>query len=353
MSEVTDLFADSADRLFADYSRSDAVAGPCEFDTNLWRQVQELGFPLLLVAEEQGGIGGSWEDACAVLEAAGRHCAPLPLGEAIIAMHLVSAAGLSLDGGLHTVAANTQGALEQRGVDWFFTGEVKSVPWGRHTDSVVCVLPGDSNLQIVALPADQAEVFQRCNMAGEPRDDLQFDGVAASVSPLSSIVARHLNEHCALLRVAQAAGAMHEALTLTVDYALQRKQFGKAIASFQALQHQLALFGSEAAAISCIARAAARAASAGQPEFALAAAKLRTNRAIGLATATAHQVHGAIGFTEEYTLRRYTQRLWSWRTEYGNDRFWSEKLGLALSKRGADHFWKDLTARDDRAGMIA
>jgi acyl-CoA dehydrogenase len=72
---------------------------------------------------------------------------------------------------------------------------------------------------------------------------------------------------------------------------------------------------------------------------------LRANQAIGVATAIAHQVHGAIGFTREYALRRATQRLWSWRSEYGNDRYWSERLGRAVIEGGADTFWEGLTKR--------
>ena len=85
------------------------------------------------------------------------------------------------------------------------------------------------------------------------------------------------------------------------------------------------------------------AATAGDASLQIAAAKLRANQAIGVATATAHQVHGAIGFTWEFPLRHATQRLWSWRSEYGNDRFWSEQLGRTVIARGADTFWTDLT----------
>ncbi|MGH8444546.1 MAG: acyl-CoA dehydrogenase family protein, partial [Solimonas sp.] len=122
-----------------------------------------------------------------------------------------------------------------------------------------------------------------------------------------------------------------------------------AIGQFQAVQQQLALFGSEAAAVACAARAACGAAARGDAAFQIAAAKLRANQAIGFATATAHQVHAAIGFTHEYALRHATQRLWSWRTEFGNDRYWAERLGAVVAARGAEHFWSDLTARDDAA----
>ena len=151
--------------------------------------------------------------------------------------------------------------------------------------------------------------------------------------------AQSLFDYAALARTAQIAGALQSALERSIAYALERKQFGRPIGQFQAVQQQLALFGAETAAATCASRSAAIAASAGDASFQIAAAKLRANQAIGVATATAHQVHGAIGFTREYALRHATQRLWSWRSEYGNDRYWSEQLGRAVIERGADTFW--------------
>ena len=110
---------------------------------------------------------------------------------------------------------------------------------------------------------------------------------------------------------------MQRALEMSVNYANERVQFGRVIGKFQAVQQQLALFGEEVAASSCALRAAFDAATAGSAEFEIAAAKLRSNRAIELATATAHQVHAAIGFTWEHPLRVATQRLLSWRSEFG------------------------------------
>jgi acyl-CoA dehydrogenase len=119
------------------------------------------------------------------------------------------------------------------------------------------------------------------------------------------------------------------------------------------VQQKLAVFGSEVAAVGCAARAAFRSATLGEAAFEIAAAKLRANLAIDAGTAIAHQVHGAIGFTHEYALRHFTQRLWSWRSEFGNDRHWSETLGRAVIARGVDAFWADLTERGDAAALGA
>jgi hypothetical protein len=147
----------------------------------------------------------------------------------------------------------------------------------------------------------------------------------------------------ALARAGQMAGAISAALTLSVEYTRQRQQFGKPLAAFQAIQQQLAVLAEEAAASRAAAAAAAHAADRGEAIFEIASAKLRCNIAAGQAASIAHQVHGAIGFTMEYDLQKFTRPLWMWRSEYGNDRHWSDVIGKMASARGADGFWPALT----------
>ena len=137
------------------------------------------------------------------------------------------------------------------------------------------------------------------------------------------------------LRSALMAGAIERSLALAVEYANLRVQFGRPIGKFQAVQQNIAVLATQAAA----ARAAAEAGSeaidewldgVGEPltqSIAAASAKIRTGEASGQACAIAHQVFGAIGFTEEHELHRFTKRLWSWRDECGNEAFWSRDLG--------------------------
>lgn len=149
----------------------------------------------------------------------------------------------------------------------------------------------------------------------------------------------------AFMRTAQIAGAMDAALDLSVAYVNDRQQFGRPLGKFQAVQQSLATFACEAAAANCAAMGAAQALDRGDAAFEIAAAKLRANRAVGVGTTVAHQVHGAIGFTQEYALHDLTRRLWQWRSDFGNDAHWSKALGSSVVARGADSFWPDLTAR--------
>ena len=243
MSDARRMLADTVDPLFAELG-SGAEASD-------WARVEQLGLPLLLVSEEQGGFGGGWEDALLVFRLAGYHAIALPLPERII------------------------GAVAERGSDTHF-------------------------------------------------------------------------ELGAFARSAQIAGALDAALALSVAYVNERQQFGRPLGKFQAVQQSLATFACEAAAANCAAMGAAQALDRGEAGFEIAAAKLRANRAVEIGTTVAHQVHGAIGFTEEYALHRLTKLLWAWRSEYGNDAHWSRVLGAAVTGRGAERFWPDLTARTDR-----
>lgn len=353
MSEQRQLLADAIERPFRELGVGGASAAAAGFDPDAWRQIEELGLPLLLVAEADGGVGGDWEDAFEVLHAAGRGALPLPVGEAMLAARLLSAAGLPAADGLAVIAPVVEGGtLEVDGEGAaYFSGTLPRVPWGRHAGSVVACLEHQGRVRVLRLPVAAAQCHPGENCAGEPRDALSFARVAAQAAPCAAPEAAHLHDYAALLRAAQAAGAMQAALRQSIDYARERRQFGRAIGQFQAVQQQLALFGADTAAVASAARSACRAACHGHPGFMIGAAKLRANLAIGPATATAHQVHAAIGFTHEYVLRHWTQRLWAWRSEFGNDRAWSERLGRAIAARGAEHFWADLTAADDAAAL--
>ncbi|MCG8558673.1 MAG: acyl-CoA dehydrogenase, partial [Hyphomicrobiales bacterium] len=77
----------------------------------------------------------------------------------------------------------------------------------------------------------------------------------------------------------------------------------------------------------------------------VASAKIRVGEAAGEGAAIAHQVHGAIGFTQEHILHRYTRRLWGWRDEFGSESVWAVQLGRRVAAEGADALWPMLAAR--------
>jgi len=131
-----------------------------------------------------------------------------------------------------------------------------------------------------------------------------------------------------------------------VRYASERVQFGRPIGRFQAVQQNLAVLAGQAAAATAAAEAAIEATAQGFASHAIAAAKIRAGEAASLGAAIAHQVHGAIGFTQEYPLNRLTRRLWSWRDEFGNETHWARVLGGAVAAAGAERLWTGITGAE-------
>lgn len=326
MSASLNLLSEAADKLFRDLADTPYVEA--------WPQLEEAGFPLLLADEASGGFGGDWEDAFAVLRLAGVHALAGPLPDLITGRWALAQAGFADDGDSVVIALHAEGELR----DGRFTGRV-TAPWGRRATYVLAALDGVA----IRLPVAAASLVASTNPAGEARDHLFFDNVEAQ----TGADAAQLVAWGALGRAAQIAGALDAALALSITYANERVQFGKPIGKLQAVQQGLAEFAEEAAAVNCAGRAAARAADHGACWTEIAAAKLRASQAAAIGARVAHQVHGAIGFTREHSLHRYTARLASWRSEYGGEGYWSGRLGQWAIATGADGLWPELVRRSD------
>jgi acyl-CoA dehydrogenase len=152
------------------------------------------------------------------------------------------------------------------------------------------------------------------------------------------------------VRSVQAVGALEAILSLSVAYANERVAFARPIGKFQAVQQNLARLAGETAA--ALAAAGSVADTIAQtPAFddtvllEAASAKIRTGESAAEGSAIAHQVHGAIGFTNEHVLHRYTLRLLSWRDDFGNESYWAATLGELVARHGANQFWPMLAAR--------
>lgn len=327
MNAQRQLLADSVGHVFA------ALGPGVDFDAG-WAQIEALGLPSLLLPEAEGGFGGGWADALVVFQLAGRHAVALPVVEAVLA-----AGAAPGEPGIGSIAACLEGEVAGDR----FTGVARAAPWGRRAHYVLADGGAELGGAVLLRTADAEGMALQENPAGEPRDDLRF--VAAPFRRLELAVGPAAAG--ALARTGQIAGALETALAQSVDYVNQRVQFGKPLGKLQAVQQALASFAAETAAASGAAAAACTAADRGDCGFELAAAKLRANMAVGVGTAVAHQVHGAIGFTQEYGLHPFTRRLWSWRSEFGGDSFWAARLGALALAADPDRFWASLVARSD------
>jgi len=332
------LLAETAAKVFRGLPETGALPG--------WDRIAESGLCAVMVPEAAGGFGGGWEDALIVFRQIGADAAALPVAETIIANRLLASANIAPGDAPTSFAAQAAGGLTRNGEAFLFTGTLSGVPWGNAAARTVARLEHEGVSRLVAVEQAAASTrAQSANLAGEPRADLSFDGARAEVAPWPAREGHDFAKMGALARTCQISGALDAVLTMTIEHAKTRQQFGRALSQFQAIQQQLAVFASETAAVGAAAAAAARAADRGDASFEIGCAKLRANRAVDVATSVAHQVHGAIGITREHGLHRYTQLLWSWKSEFGNDRHWAARLGTAVAARGADALWSDLVAR--------
>lgn len=354
MSELGAILRDSVSRLFGDLATRETLEASekGEWPADLWTAVEENGLSRALVPETQGGVGAQWTDAFVIVHAAGRFAAPVPLPETLLAGWLLAGAGMEISDGPLTVMEAGGLNLVRRGDGWAASGRIAAVPWGRHAAHAVTIASADGAPYLVRARLAEATVAPDVNIAREARDTVTFENVAVeAVTAPDGFRGDTIRVYGAMLRAAQMAGAAERALEESVQYAKDRVQFSRPIAKFQAVQHQLATFAAQAAQAGIAAQSAFRAADRGDPAFEAACAKIVAGDAATTATAVAHQVHGAIGFTYEHVLHYFTRRLWAWRTEFGPESAWAEILGRQAAARGGDALWPDLTARQGAGGL--
>jgi acyl-CoA dehydrogenase len=296
MSGETSMIGDAVARML-----EGAAAHAGGFDAGLWDTLVASGVPRLLRPESQGGAGDAFRDAAAVLQAVGQHGPDVPLADSLVGHALLARGGIDADDApLHLDVVGPDGAPDPAPRPAGSMGHLLSVdPWG-------------GTVRCVWRPA-----------SGQPRSFELAQPAAVQ----------------ALLAVCGAAvltGAMRRAIDLSLDWAGTRKQFGRPIGAFQAVQHSLATAAEELAASRAALEWAAAELQSGRPMPSAAVAKGRAAEAAGQVAAVAHQVHGAIGFTAEHALHRASRLLWLWRDRWGDETHWYAELGQAALAGGPD-----------------
>ena len=328
--ETARLIERTADDLFAAESEAARRAlAEGAWPESLWQTFAETGLAQAALPEEAGGA--SLAAGLAVMRAAGRHAAPIPVAETMIAALLCHEAGVEVpDGPLTVCAPATEQDTDSAGL--------QRVPWARFASVVVIATAEGRALYRPVM------VNEGANLAGEPRDAITDMGTVFSGGARPP--AADATTLMALARAAQLRGAMEQVLAMTVAYARDREQFGRPLARFQAIQHHLAEIGGEAAATGAAVDAAAQAGTL----FACAAAKARASQAAGTVARLAHQVHGAIGYTVEHDLHHWTTRLWAWRDEFGNEAHWWQVLGNQVAEGGGRALWPTMVNAGSEGG---
>lgn len=302
-----------------------------EWLSALWDEVSEMGLPLALLSEEQGGFGLSTAEQGEALRLLGRHAVPLPLAETMGANRLLAAAGLPLAEGPAGLARADDLKLEGGRL----SGIVDRVAWGEQLDCLALAV-GERLYRVPRLGWTIAAPGNAANY--HPRPSLAIDWQADTDAALP---------HCPLaegatLRAFQIAGALETALDLSISHTGTRVQFGKPLSKNQAVQHELARLAGELACATAAADLAAEALARGDV-LGVAAGSLRAREAAGTGASIATQAHGAIGFTREHRLHLFTTSLWTWRDEFGGQVQWAKLLGSAALEAGTAGYWPMVT----------
>jgi len=227
------ILYDSAFRLFGDHVTPKvlAAAEAGMWPTELWEAVSEAGYLDVLA---DGSV--AMVEAATILRAAGHHAAPIPLAETMLARWLGGACGLQPPAGPLTIAP-VEPDDRILLVGDTLTGRAGFVPWGRDAAATLLIAEG----RVYVAPKGEAGFELDRNLAGESRDHLQGVAHECASAPLpNSIDPEQVLRLGALMRAAQMAGAAEAALELSVRYANDRVQFGRPVASFQAIRHKLA-----------------------------------------------------------------------------------------------------------------
>ena len=341
MNETQSLIHDAAHRLFAQHVTPELLlrAEQGEWSESLWDAIEEAGF-LDTLADTDTLPDERAANAFVLLKAAARHLVPVPLGETMVVRALLATRKVRAPAGPLSFAV-LDGHTHQHGDHAHLKGKAQGVAHARNTQGLL--LGTHDGKECVLMATRRGRLSENANIAGEPRDDVSFADTAGTT--VSGINGRDLKLAGATLRAILISGALERILMQTVDYARTRVQFAKPIASFQAIQQQLAVLAGHAAAASIAAEGAMAAFfDAERRDLAVAVAKVRAGEAVAAGTSIAHQVHGAIGITREHSLHFATRRLWSWRAEFGAEADWAEELGRNLAGSGGAGFWPALTA---------
>jgi acyl-CoA dehydrogenase len=345
------IITDTATKIFQDLCEADTVnkAEKGEWPKALWDALEESGLPLTWVSDEFGGAGAELADGFAVLRVAGRFAAPVPIAETMLAGWLLAEAKIAAPAGPMTIAPVYEDGNIVIGADGKLSGRARHVPFARNAEHIAVVATRGGEKVVALVEAKGLAISPGVGLSGEPRDTVSFDGATViAVETAPDLDPTKLTLIAAAARSQQMAGALERILEQSVQYSLDRVQFGRPIAKFQAVQQNLANLAGEVAAAGAAADGASEALAAHGiasdiTAAQVAIAKLRVGDAAGAGAAIAHQVHGAMGFTYEHTLHHSTRRLWGWREEFGNETLWAERLGRMVSGAGADALWPFVT----------
>ena len=331
------------------------------YTDELWRQVVGLGWTGLVFPEQYGGTGGDFIDLAVLLEEMGRSLLPAPFFSTVLLGGLtVLDAGTDAqkqdilpgicDGRLRLTLALTEDSatLEpwgvtlsatQDGQDYRLNGTKLFVPDAHVADTMLVVARTSAGadpsegITLFLVPGNSpgVSVSQLKTVACDRQCEVTLNDVSVPAGSVLGevgagwpIVQRTLQRAIAG-KCLEMLGGADAVLDMTVEYVKQRTQFGRPVGSFQAVQHHCSNMATDVEGSRHIAYQAAWRISEGLPaQREVAMAKAWVSGAYQRVCSTAHQCHGAIGFTKEHNLQLYTRRAKVQELSYGDVNYHKE-----------------------------
>ncbi len=310
----------------------------------LWKQFAELGFTGMMVNEADGGLGMGNVEAGIVLEEIGRNLTPSPFLTSSVLASAALAEGsddvrgrwlpdlisgekvyaVAIDEGNKHRPERIAAKAEKSGNGFKLSGQKDFVVHGNSADMIVVAArtsgsdSDEDGITLFAVPKDAANMSQDpvrlvdSSIASHVKlDGVELDGdaVIGEVDGGREILNKVLNAG-RIGAAAEGVGVASGAMDMTVTYLKERKQFGKLIGEFQALQHRAAHLYSEVEIARAVTIKAAQLLDGGSEKADLmtSVAKAKVAKAAGLAVREGVQMHGGIGMTDEYDIGLYMKR---------------------------------------------
>lgn len=353
-SDIQVMLLDSAERLLAESSSveywREQKHNALGFQEARWAQFAELGWLALPLPEAAGGLDGAIEDVALLNIALGKALASEPyVSSVVLGGHVLTMAGGREDvmagiasgairvalahqeSGVDPLRLEAPGTIARRTCDGFALEGAKLLALDAPSAAQLIVsarIEGEDGLALFLVPASAQGMTSNAYplIDGTRAADLRFDAVPLEADALlagSNAGAALLSEaidRAQIALMAQAVGAMEGATAVCGDYVKERKQFGVAIGSFQAIQHIMAdMFVATHQSRSMLYHALARAeAEPGERAAALSAARIVIGEASQLVARNGIQVHGGYGLTDEYAISHYFRRLMCIEKQFGD-----------------------------------
>ena len=333
------------------------------YPADLWERISGLGWSGLPFPENLGGSGGTLTDLAVLIEEFGRALVPGPFfnSVAVVGLTLLDAgtdaqrseilpriadgslivAAALLDETARYGAGSVSMPAERRDGGYVLNGTKMFVEHANSADLMLVPARDENGVVLLLVPtsAESINLTRLDSIARDPQFAVEFkdvfvpDGVVGDPEQGDAALQRAL-DRATLLHCAHSVGGAQHVVDMTVDYTKQRVQFDRAIATFQSVQHDcadmvIAIDSARLATYEAITKI-----EDGQPaDKEIALAKTLTNHAYKWTTLTAQQIHGGIGFMEEYDLQLWTRRAKVAELKYGASSGYVEKfaqqMGLA------------------------